>query len=125
MFGRKHKTETDSVAAEPVPETPEISEKSQKKKPRPLLVRLFAVRFWGAMRLLAFSVVVGLIQQVGWSSRKENSFDALAALGLIWENTIKGALWLIVHGWKPALLGATVVLPIWVIWRLISLPFRK
>nr|WP_233350943.1 DUF6460 domain-containing protein [Hyphomonas sp. ND6WE1B] len=27
--------------------------------------------------------------------------------------------------WKPALAGATIVLPLWILWRLVSLPFRK
>ena len=33
--------------------------------------------------------------------------------------------WTVRNFWKPALAGATIVLPIWVLWRAISLPFRK
>lgn len=95
------------------------------KRKRPLLVRLFSLKFWGAVRLTALCVIVGIIQQIGWAKKQTQEFDAFSAIQAIWENTFAGLIWAIQNGWKPALIGATIVVPIWVIWRLISLPFRK
>ena len=35
------------------------------------------------------------------------------------------AVWAVKNFWKPWLAGASIVLPLWVLWRLASLPFRK
>jgi hypothetical protein len=35
------------------------------------------------------------------------------------------ARWAVTNFWKPALAGAGIVLPVWFLWRLVSLPFRK
>ena len=95
------------------------------KKQRPLLLRLFSLKFWGAVRLTILCVVVGIIQNIGWAKKQTNEFDPFNAIQAIWENTFAGLIWVIQNGWQPALIGATIVLPIWVLWRLISLPFRK
>lgn len=109
-------------ASAPPEKTPE---KTKAQAKRPLLARLFSISFWGAARLVIISLVVGIIQRVGWENRKESGFDAVGAIAMIWENTFKGILWIVQHGWKPTLIGATIVLPLWIIWRLVSLPFRK
>ena len=119
MFQRRKPNSAAPVALEgemPVP--------SDKTK-RPLLVRLFSLKFWGAVRLTALCVLVGLIQNIGWAEKQTKDFDVMSTIQTIWENTFQGLIWVIKHGWQPALLGATIVIPIWVIWRLISLPFRK
>lgn len=119
MFGAKRKsTQPDRITA-PLP-----VDVTTKQK-RPLLVRLFSLKFWGAVRLTALCVIVGIIQQIGWAKKQTKEFNALSAIQAIWENTFAGLIWAIQNGWKPALVGATIVIPIWVIWRLISLPFRK
>ena len=48
--------------------------------------------------------------------------------GALWElvQTLFSAfLWMVRTFWKPLLAGAAIVLPIWLIWRVVSLPFRK
>ncbi|MAK62952.1 MAG: hypothetical protein CMK09_18440 [Ponticaulis sp.] len=126
MFG-KSKTHAHPSDATPSDVThghhPATSQTPEKK--RPLLVRLFAVKFWGAVRLTLLCVLVGVIMQIGNVTTSPQQFDVLNAIKEIWENTFAGLIWLIRNGWLPALMGATVVLPIWVLWRLVSLPFRK
>ncbi len=96
-----------------------------EKQRRPLLVRLFSVKFWGAVRLTALCVLVGIIQKIGWAEKQTREFDVWSTIQTIWQNTFDGLIWVIQHGWQPALMGATIVVPIWVIWRVISLPFRR
>lgn len=90
-----------------------------------MLVRLFSLKFWGAVRLTALCVLIGLIQKIGWADKKSQEVDLLPTIQAIWENTFHGLIWIVKHGWQPAMMGATIVLPIWIIWRLISLPFRR
>ena len=88
-------------------------------------MRLFGLRFWGAVRLILLCVLVGIIMKIGGVTQQPQEFSLLNSLAEIWQNTLAGFLWLIRNGWLPALMGATVVLPIWVLWRLVSLPFRR
>lgn len=122
MFGSKDKSEQDtpSASAAGLPADP-----SAKKARRPILIRLFALKFWGAVRLTVICVVVGIVMKIGNITSSPTEFDALNAISEIWKNTFAGLVWIVRNGWVPALLGATVVLPVWVLWRLVSLPFRR
>jgi hypothetical protein len=53
------------------------------------------------------------------------SFDATDAIGALISNALATSKWAVTNFWKPALAGASIILPIWVLWRLITLPFRK
>lgn len=119
MFGLKTRSPPDESIISDAVITPAAKAK------RPLLVRLFSLKFWGAVRLTLLCVLVGIIQKIGWAEKQSREFDALNAIQTVWENTFQGLIWVISHGWQPALLGATIVLPIWIIWRLVSLPFRR
>ena len=122
MFGSKEKSEQDTPSASPagLPADP-----SAEKARRPILIRLFALKFWDAVRLTLICVVVGIVMKIGNITSSPTEFDALNAISEIWKNTFAGLVWIVRNGWVPALLGATVVLPIWVLWRLVSLPFRR
>lgn len=126
MFGRsKTASANPGISPEGEYQAQENSNTQTPKKKRPLLVRLFAVKFWGAVRLTLLCVLIGVIMQIGNVTTSPQQFNVLNAIQEIWENTFAGLIWLIRNGWLPALMGATVVLPIWVLWRLVSLPFRK
>lgn len=123
MWFQKSKNE-DTVTPETADDEP-VTKPSTKKDKRPLLIRLFAIKFWGAVRLTLLCVGVGLIQRVGQRTSEPEEVRMMDTIALIWENTFKGLIWAVQNGWQPALLGATIVLPIWILWRLVSLPFRK
>ncbi|MAP95059.1 MAG: hypothetical protein CMK07_08925 [Ponticaulis sp.] len=123
MFG-KSRERTSHPTTTTVSQTAQPNEPAPKQK-RPLLMRLFGLRFWGAVRLILLCVLVGIIMKIGGVTQQPQEFSLLNSLAEIWQNTLAGFLWLIRNGWLPALMGATVVLPIWVLWRLVSLPFRR
>ncbi len=119
MFGKQRKPVTS-------PDAETELQPTAGKERRPLLVRLFSIKFWGAVKLILLCVLVGLIQRAGViQTRPEDVFDPWSMIQAIWENTFRGLIWALQNGWQPALLGATIVLPIWVLWRLVSLPFRR
>ena len=97
---------TDTPPVDP-PEAPAgPPEKTGKPPKRPLLRRLFGISFWGGVKLTGLCILVGFFVMAA-------NFNPAAAG------------WAIRNFWKPALAGATIVVPLWVLWRLISLPFRK
>lgn len=127
---------SETTNTQPPPDFPPFPEEAQAPPPvstqtpapkpkRPLLARIFAIKFWGAIRLLVLCVLVGLIMQVGDFAQDPGQFSFVSFLQDVWQSMFAGLFWVISHGWKPALLGALVVLPIWVLWRLVSLPFRR
>lgn len=104
-------------------ETAETVVKPQKK--RSLLMRLFGIKLWGAVKLLVLCVFVGFIVLASQFDPNSRNVDVLAATANIAKQAWSAAGWATTNFWKPAVAGATVVLPIWILWRLISLPFRK
>lgn len=105
--------------AEPAPATPPPAEK------RPLLKRLFGISFWGGVKLLGLCILVGFFVMAANFDPQQPSFHPLEALRSILRQTFAALGWALQNFWQPALAGAVVVLPIWVLWRLVSLPFRK
>lgn len=99
------------------------------KKPvepkRPLLLRLFGLSVWGGLKLAFVCVLVGFVMLAMQFDPAAPGFDATSAIGEFLRNLIGAARWALANFWKPALTGASIVLPIWILWRLATLPFRK
>lgn len=107
----------------PLP-APEPASKGAAPEARGLLTRLFGISFWGAMRLLGLSILAGFFVRAA-DFGESASANIPAALGAIVRQAFEAAGWAVQSFWEPALAGALVVLPLWVLWRLVSLPFRK
>lgn len=90
-----------------------------------MLVRLFGIGPWGALKLAAASVVVGFFVMATSFNPADPNVDIPAAMTALARNVYGLAEWTVLNFWRPALSGAAIVLPLWVLWRLISLPFRK
>lgn len=106
--------------AEPPPPAPLVP--AQK---RPLLARLFAISVWGGVKLAGLCVLVGFFVMAASFDPGDPDFNIGEALGAVVRRTFSALGWMIRNFWQPLLAGALVVLPVWVIWRVISLPFRK
>lgn len=107
-----------------IPTTPvEPPEKVDGKSS--LLRRLFGIKIWGAIKLVIICIFVGFIVLASQFDPRDPQVDVAAASWNIAKQAWAAAGWAVVNFWKPAVTGATVVLPIWLIWRLVSLPFRK
>ena len=97
----------------------------EKKPKRALLVRLFGIGIWGTIKLAILCIIVGFVMLTMQFDPSAPDFDASKAIGLFFQNVWATAKWAITNFWNPALTGALLVLPIWVLWRLITLPFRR
>ncbi|KCZ85497.1 hypothetical protein HAD_07430 [Hyphomonas adhaerens MHS-3] len=116
---------TDTPPVDP-PEPPAgPPDKTGKPPKRPLLRRLFGISFWGGVKLTGLCILVGFFVMAANFNPAAQDANIPAALAAIAKQTLAAAGWAVRNFWKPALAGATIVVPLWVLWRLISLPFRK
>lgn len=100
--------------------------KSREKQPkRALLSRLFGIGIWGTIKLLSLCILVGFVLLAMDFDPAAPGFDVTNALGAFLQNALTTARWAATNFWKPALAGASIVMPLWVLWRLATLPFRR
>ena len=97
----------------------------EKRPPRPLLLRLFGLSLWGAIKLALLCILVGFFVLAAEFDPREPDVNVPAAIAALARSTMQAAGWAATNFWKPALAGASVVLPFWVLWRLATLPFRR
>jgi hypothetical protein len=112
---------SDTPAAPPPPAAPQ----PQAAPRRPLLRRLFGLSLWGGIKLVLLCILTGFIVIAANFDPRAPSFNPFETLGGIFRQAFAALGWALRNFWQPALIGATVVLPAWVLWRLVSLPFRK
>ncbi len=112
---------------EPPAHAAKTSTRVKRDKPprRHVLVRLFGIGPWGALKLAAMSVIVGFFVMATRFNPADPNVDVPGALAALARNVYGLAEWTVANFWRPALSGAAIVLPLWVLWRLVSLPFRK
>lgn len=103
----------------------QVWRRRQRKPKRALLSRLFGIGLWGTVKLIILCIVVGFVLLTMQFDPGSPEFSATEAFGVFWQNVFAAAKWAVANFWKPALAGAMLVLPIWILWRLMTLPFRK
>ncbi len=113
-----------ATPSEPV-QPPAGPEKPGKPPKRALLLRLFGISPWGALKLTGLCILVGFFVMAANFNPATQQANIPGALVMIAKQAFAAAGWAVRNFWKPALAGATIVLPLWVLWRLASLPFRK
>ncbi|MFN3910611.1 hypothetical protein [Hyphomonas sp.] len=115
--------------ADPAPPAAAGLEPKVKAKPdaapKPFLVRAFSLTVGQGLRLLALSTFAGFFVLAFDYAPGGTTFDAGGAFTAIIHRALTALGWAFESFWKPALAGLVVVLPIWAIWRLIRMPFRK
>ena len=113
-------------AAPPAPEAAEPAvPTTHPAAPRPFLARTFTITPVQALRLMAISILTGFFVLAFEFGAEGARFDIGRALTAIVHLCLTAIGWAIENLWKPALAGALVVVPIWAIWRLLRMPFRK
>lgn len=123
--GRGAETKAPGAPEPAAPPEPVAARTSERPHRRPLLVRLFAISAWGTVKLAFLCVLVGLVVMAVNFDPRSPEVDLTATAASLARQAWNAAGWALTHLWQPALAGASVVLPVWVLWRLISLPFRK
>ncbi len=122
-------TENEPPVVEPLePPTgpaPKVKAKAEKPPPRSILIRLFGIGPWGVLKLLGLCILVGFVVLAANFNPASPDVNIPEAIASIASQALAAAGWAVRNFWKPALAGAGIVLPIWVLWRLVSLPFRK
>ncbi|MEQ8301495.1 MAG: hypothetical protein RH945_13220 [Hyphomonas sp.] len=115
----------EPLAPPPEPQPAAKPAKAAKTPPRSVLIRLFGIGPWGVLKLLGLCILVGFVVLAANFNPASPDVNIPEAIASIASQTLAAAGWAIRNFWKPALAGAGIVLPIWVLWRLVSLPFRK
>ncbi len=110
-----------TAQAPPAAAAPSATEKTR----RPALARLFAISPWGAFKLLLLCILVGMIVMAAKFDPRNPQVDLGAMTSSLARDVWNSAVWMARNFWRPALAGAGIVVPVWVLWRLVSLPFRK
>ncbi len=115
--------------AQPPPPVPSGHKPARRKREpvekRPLLVRLFAISPWGVFKLILVCILVGAVVMAANFDPRSPDVDMGNMVGALARDAWNATVWAVRNFWRPALAGAGIVLPVWVLWRLISLPFRK
>ena len=111
-------------ALETIGETAAKTGKLPKAK-RHVLLRLFGITPWGWIKLALLCVLVGFCVMANEFDPASPDVNVLGAMQSFLSSVGGLAVWAVRNFWKPALAGASIVLPLWFLWRLMSLPFRK
>ncbi|MEM7766141.1 MAG: hypothetical protein AAF253_01475 [Pseudomonadota bacterium] len=96
-----------------------------RRRRRSVLMRLFGISLWGWIRLTILCVLAGFVVMAVNFDPRTVEVDVSSTVDTLVSNAITAGSWLVRNFWQPALAGATVVVPLWVLWRLVSLPFRR
>ena len=111
-------------ALETIGETAAKTGKLPKEK-RHILLRLLGISLWGWVKLALLCILVGFLVMASEFDPASPEVNMIGAMQKF-LNSLGGLLaWAARNFWKPALAGASIVLPLWLVWRLVSLPFRK
>lgn len=92
---------------------------------RHVLLRLFGISLWGYIKLILLCILVGFFVMASQFEPEKAEVDVVAAMRGFLTSAIAVGRWAAANFWQPAFAGASLVLPLWVLWRVISLPFRK
>ena len=92
---------------------------------RHVLLRLLGISVWGWVKLALLCILVGFFVMASEFDPSSQDVNVMGAIRRFLQSVGSLAGWAARNFWKPALAGATIVLPIWLVWRLVSLPFRK
>lgn len=114
-----------AATPDPEPAAAPLPAPAAPPEKRPLLKRLFGISLWGGLKLLGLCILTGFFVMAANFDPGNPDFNLAEALRAILRQSFAALGWAIGNFWQPALAGALVVLPVWVIWRVISLPWRK
>lgn len=92
---------------------------------RDLLRRLFAIRPAGVLRLAVLSLIAGFVLIAADFDLHDPQLRLGHLLSQLAGMLLSAAAWLLRNLWQPLLAGSAVVIPLWILWRAVTLPFRK
>jgi len=102
----------------------EVEEHHDPHLPRTLQSKLFGIGPSGYFQLAVLCIAVGAVFEAGGINPFGPAFTVQSALTGLGTGALNVLGWVLETGWKPMLIGAAVTLPIWLVWRVLSVPFR-
>jgi hypothetical protein len=103
----------------------EAGDDAHTLRPMSFSGRMFNVGWKGWVRLALICIFIGAVFQAGAFNPFAPGFTIGAGAGQILNGVINIAGWAAQVGAMPLLLGALVVVPIWLIWRSLVTLFNK
>jgi hypothetical protein len=103
----------------------ELELRDGKPSRRSIISKMFDLGAWGWIKLAVLCLAVGAVLQASGINPFASDFTLGGAAASLGHALVNTALWALANGWAPALIGAIVVLPLWLLWRLLSVPFRR
>lgn len=92
---------------------------------RSVSARLVGVGVEGWLRLAGLSLAVGVVVEAAGFNPLAPHFVWAEAVQQLGQAALGVLAWSVAHGWRPLLIGALFVGPLWLGWRVITLPFRR
>jgi hypothetical protein len=92
--------------------------------PRTMMDKMFGLSWGGWLQLLLITIVVGVVIESSGLNPFDRTFDPANVLSALWDGAVHTVSWAFGNGWRPFLIGLAIVAPLWVIWRLLTIPFR-
>ena len=96
----------------------------EEPPPRTLRSKLFGIGFSGYFQLVVICIVAGAILQAGGVDFFSPRFSLSGLAGSLFNGAMKVLGWALERGWQPLLAGGIIVVPLWLFWRLLTVPFR-
>ncbi len=100
-------------------------EEDDPHAPRTLQSKLFGIGFSGYFQLVVICILVGAVFQAGHVNPFEPGFSFQSALAGFGAGVLTLLGWAVQYGLQPLLTGVIVFVPLWLFWRLLSVPFRR
>ncbi len=94
-------------------------------EPRSFASKLLGVGIFGWLRLFAICILVGVVLQASGINPFDQEFTWQGGLSALGQGALSVLSWSVTNGWRPALAGAIVILPVWLLYRLVTTPFRR
>jgi hypothetical protein len=92
---------------------------------RTLTSKMFGIGFSGYFQLVVVCIVAGAVFQAGGIDIFAPDFSLQRIPGAVANGALSVLGWVIEVGWRPFLTGLFIVVPVWLAWRLLTVPFRN
>jgi len=102
-----------------------VADDPYEHQPRTLQSKLFGIGFSGWFQLIVICVIAGAIFQAGGIDFFSPDFTFTGIAGSLASGALNMLGWAVENGWRPLIAGALVVIPLWLAWRLLTVPFRN
>jgi hypothetical protein len=103
---------------------PYALEEEERHLPRTLKSKIFGIGPSGYFQLTILCIVVGAIFTFGAIDPFAPGFNVETLVRGMGTGALSLLGWVLETGWWPVIVGAVLVVPVWIVWRVHTVPFR-